>query len=102
MKQIIRLTESDLHRIVKESVEKILSEEVDEGIFDFFKKKQPTQKPNRVSQYWANRENERQAAEKAKRDKEYYRRSAEMDADYVRNKRAREGSSSNPSRAFCV
>ena len=27
MKQIIRLTESDLHKIVKESVEKILKEE---------------------------------------------------------------------------
>ena len=30
MKQMIRLTESDLHRIVKESVERILNE-VDEG-----------------------------------------------------------------------
>lgn len=33
---IIRLTESDLHRIVKESVNRIL---VNEGIFDFFRKK---------------------------------------------------------------
>lgn len=31
MKKIIKLTESDLHRIVKESVNRILSEEVDTG-----------------------------------------------------------------------
>lgn len=35
MKQIIRLTESDLHRIVKESVQKILREGVmDDASFD--------------------------------------------------------------------
>jgi hypothetical protein len=31
MKQIIRLTENDLHRIVKEAVNKILSEELGSG-----------------------------------------------------------------------
>ena len=37
MKQIIRLTESDLHRIVNESVNKILNEEMQEGkIGNFF------------------------------------------------------------------
>jgi hypothetical protein len=33
-KKLIRLTESDLHRIVKESVQKILKEEVDLGQID--------------------------------------------------------------------
>ena len=32
MKQIIRLTESDLHRIVKEAVNKILSEDGEAGV----------------------------------------------------------------------
>ena len=43
--KLIRLTESDLHRIVKESVERILAENGEnEGLFDFFKKKkQPVQ-----------------------------------------------------------
>jgi hypothetical protein len=46
-KKIIRLTESDLHRIVKESVQRILAENGEnEGLFDFFKKKkQPQQQP---------------------------------------------------------
>ena len=44
-KKLIRLTESDLHRIVKESVQRILAENGEnEGLFDFFKKKkQPVQ-----------------------------------------------------------
>ena len=42
MKRRIRLTESDLHKIVKESVEKVL----DEGIFDFFKNKKPEMTKN--------------------------------------------------------
>ena len=33
MKKVIRLTESDLHRIVNESVQRILTEEMDEGLF---------------------------------------------------------------------
>ena len=36
-KNIIRLTESDLHRIVKESVQRILNEEVDMGQLDAMK-----------------------------------------------------------------
>jgi hypothetical protein len=36
-KNIIRLTESDLHRIVKESVNRILNEEVDMGQLDAMK-----------------------------------------------------------------
>ena len=49
-KKLIRLTESDLHRIVKESVEKILVENsVNEGLFDFFKKnKQQQPKPKQL------------------------------------------------------
>ena len=93
MKQVIKLTESDLHRIIMESVNAILNE----GLFDRFKKKKTEQKP-RVD-YWANREKERQQAEKEKRDKEYYRRSAERDNEYVRNRRAREGSNRNQSAA---
>lgn len=42
MKRRIRLTESDLHRIVKESVNMVLSE----GLFDFFKKRGEPSKPN--------------------------------------------------------
>ena len=34
MKKLIRLTESDLHKIVKESVQRILKEEVDLGQID--------------------------------------------------------------------
>lgn len=34
MKKLIRLTESDLHRIVKESVSRILKEELDDSIFE--------------------------------------------------------------------
>ena len=34
MKQFIRLTESDLHRIVKESVNKILRESADDAEYD--------------------------------------------------------------------
>ena len=38
MKKLIRLTEGDLHRIVKESVEKIIAEsEINEGVSDYFK-----------------------------------------------------------------
>lgn len=33
MRQVIRLTESDLHRIVEESVNAIITEEIDEGWF---------------------------------------------------------------------
>ena len=37
-KKLIRLTEGDLHRIVKESVEKIITEsEINEGVGDYFK-----------------------------------------------------------------
>ena len=92
MKRRIKLTESDLNRIVRESVEKVLNE----GLFDFFKKKEQTNQKPKID-YWANREKERQQAEKEKRDKEYYRRSAEIDNEYVRNQRERERSSSNPS-----
>lgn len=44
MKQIIRLTESDLHRVVNESVKSVL---VNEGLFDklFGKKKEPPRMP---------------------------------------------------------
>ena len=31
MKKVIRLTESDLHKLVKESVTRILNENIDEG-----------------------------------------------------------------------
>lgn len=42
-KQVIRLTEDDLHNIIKESVNKIL---MNEGLFGFGKKKQtPTRQP---------------------------------------------------------
>lgn len=38
MKQRIKLTESDLHRVIKESVRKVLNEnECDEGMWDFMK-----------------------------------------------------------------
>ena len=37
-KQLIRLTEEDLHRIVESSVERIINENMeDEGFFDYFK-----------------------------------------------------------------
>ena len=36
-KQLVRLTESDLHRVIKESVNQILNERVDEGPMDFMK-----------------------------------------------------------------
>lgn len=35
-KQVMRLTESDLHRVIKESVKKVLKESGDYGIFDAF------------------------------------------------------------------
>ena len=95
MRRTIRLTESDLHRIVMESVNAIMNE----GLFsNFFGGKKKTEQKPRVD-YWANRGKERQQAEKEKRDKEYYRRSAEIDNEYVRNRRAREGSNRNQSAA---
>jgi hypothetical protein len=46
--KLIRLTESDLHRIVKESVQRILAENGEnEGLFDFFKKKKQPQQQSK-------------------------------------------------------
>lgn len=60
--KLIRLTESDLHRIVKESVNKVLNEMVDEGQgWDFF---------NRVRRDYKNGDQDLDDYNQAMRDKE--------------------------------
>lgn len=69
MKRKIRLTESDLHRIVNESVKRILNESgMDEGLLDFFKKKKKKRSIVDVVKNDKNRNNPFMDAEK-----EYWR-----------------------------